>query len=209
MTTIKHILIAEDDSFLRTLLEAQCRSLGMHTCSVENGEQAVSETLSYNYDIVLTDIQMPVCDGIQAMQLLRQLGYDRPIFAMSADTIICEGFDQILHKPVDIGRLATLLQRTPQQHSVQLQISTELTALFYQNLRQLSLEFAAALQHTDLQLMRQICHKVKGGAASFGHTGLTRLADSLQQRLQHEQNNVDLLQHCQHFLRFMQQTGAS
>ncbi len=81
MSQPKHILIAEDDNFMRTLLEAQCRNLGMQTHAVADGAQAVTEALSYQYAINLTDIQMPVCDGLAAMQILRRLGYDRPIFA--------------------------------------------------------------------------------------------------------------------------------
>ncbi|MGP9801652.1 Hpt domain-containing response regulator [Rheinheimera sp. NSM] len=209
MTNRKRILIAEDDMYLRSLLDVQCQSLGVHTCSVENGEQLVTAALSYQYDIVLTDIQMPVCDGIRAVHLLRRLGYNRPVFAMSADSVAAEGFDQVLQKPVDIAFLATLLQQTPQQHIVPLQVTAELASLFYQNLQQLSQHFAEALQHDDLELMRQICHQVKGSAASFGHAGLTQLADALQQRLVTEASNNDLTEQCRHFLHFIRQTGAS
>ena len=95
MTAQKRILIAEDDSFLLSLLELQCSSLNMQTCCVGNGELLVTEALSYSFDIILTDVQMPLCDGIEAMQILRRLGYNRPIFAMSADGLECEGFDYI------------------------------------------------------------------------------------------------------------------
>ena len=208
MTTYKHILIAEDDVFLLSLLEAQCNGLNMETCCVENGEQLITEALSYKYDIILTDIQMPLCDGIQAMQILRRLGYDRPIFAMSADRINCAGFDYILQKPVDIDQLAELLSQTPQQHKVQLQISSELTALFYQNLLLLSQDFSTALHNEDLILMRQICHKIKGGAASFGLSNLSQLADHLQQRLIAETHNKALFEEGRQFLLILQRSGA-
>ncbi|MBZ9612782.1 response regulator [Rheinheimera maricola] len=208
MTSDKHILIGEDDSFLLTLLELQCQSLGMQTCGVVNGEQLVTEALSYKYDIVITDIQMPLCDGIEAMQILRRLGYDRPIFAMSADKIDCEGFDCTLQKPVDITQLAELFNQTPQQDRVPLLLNDELTALFYQNLLQLGQDFAVALQQEDLNLMRQICHKIKGGAASFGHQNLSHLADNLQQRLISETHNKDLLKECKQFLLIIQQSGV-
>ncbi|KKO44620.1 hypothetical protein WG68_15110 [Arsukibacterium ikkense] len=208
MTTYKHILIAEDDSFLLSLLDIQCSSLNMETCCVENGEQLITEALSYQYDIILTDIQMPLCDGIQAMQILRRLGYDRPIFAMSADSLDCEGFDFILQKPVDIDQLAELFNQTPQQQKVQLQISSELTALFYQNLSQLSQDFATAIHNRDFVLMRQICHKIKGGAASFGLSILSQLADQLQQRLSAETLNDNLLEEGRQFLLVLQQSGA-
>ncbi|MDX1677047.1 response regulator [Arsukibacterium sp.] len=208
MTTHKQILIAEDDSFLLTLLELQCQSLDMQTTSVVDGEQLVTAALSYNYDIILTDIQMPLCDGIQAMQILRRLGYDRPIFAMSADSLDCEGFDFIFQKPVDITQLAELLSDTPQHEKLPLQLSSELTALFYENLAQLSQQFARALENKELSQMRQICHKIKGGAASFGHSNLTQLADQLQQRLLADCAEPNLLIECQQFLQVTVQAGA-
>ncbi|MBV2130852.1 response regulator [Arsukibacterium indicum] len=208
MTSSKQILIAEDDSFLLSLLELQCSSMNMQTCCVENGEQLIAEALSYQYDIILTDIQMPLCDGIQAMQILRRLGYDRPIFAMSADSLDCAGFDCILQKPVDIDQLAGLCDQTPQQHKVQLQINSELTDLFYQNLAQLSQDFTTALQQQDVTTMRQICHKIKGGAASFGHMNLSQLADRMQHRLANDSPDNTLFQESRQFLLILQQSGA-
>ncbi|HSG52044.1 MAG TPA: response regulator, partial [Rheinheimera sp.] len=105
------ILIAEDDNFIRTLLESQCSGMGMQVTTVEDGAQAVTEALSYQYDVILTDIQMPHCDGLTAMHMLRKLGYDRPIIAMSADPIDDDGFDIVLQKPVDMAILAKLLQQ--------------------------------------------------------------------------------------------------
>ncbi|HEX5792546.1 MAG TPA: response regulator [Rheinheimera sp.] len=207
MSQPKHILIAEDDNFMRTLLDAQCRNLGMQTHTVTDGAQAVTEALSYQYDIILTDIQMPVCDGLTAMHMLRRLGYDRPIFAMSADDIADTGFDQVLPKPVDIQHLANLLQQTPQHQPVALVLDNDLTALFYQNLQQLSADFSRALNAGQRDTLRQICHKIKGGAASFGETALTTLADKLQQQLLTDRPMSELAQSCQYFAEFLQQYG--
>ncbi len=209
MSQPKHILIAEDDNFMRTLLEAQCRNLGMQTHAVADGAQAVTEALSYQYDIILTDIQMPVCDGLAAMRILRRLGYDRPIFAMSADDIDDSGFDQVLPKPVDIQRLAELLQQTPQHQPVALILDDELVALFYQNLQQMSAEFNSALKTGQRDSMRQICHKVKGGAASFGEATLSTLADNLQQQLLSDTPLPELAVSCQYFADFLQQFGGN
>jgi CheY-like chemotaxis protein len=204
-----HILIAEDDNFMRTLLEVQCNTLGMQTHAVSDGAQAVTEALSYQYDIILTDIQMPVCDGLTAMQMLRRLGYDRPIFAMSADKINATGFDQVLPKPIDIAHLASLLQQTPPQQSVELVLDDNLTALFYQNLQQLNMEFCQALQAGRRDVMRQICHKIKGGAASFGETTLAQLADKLQVQLLSDTPLADLHSHCNAFAALLQQCGGA
>lgn len=96
MSETTRLILAEDDEFLRQLLQMHCEALGAKVTAVANGEEAVSLALSYEFDVLLMDIQMPVCDGIQAMTLLRQLGYERPIYAMSADPVSADGFTAVL-----------------------------------------------------------------------------------------------------------------
>ncbi|WNO60025.1 response regulator [Rheinheimera sp. MMS21-TC3] len=209
MNTNKQILVAEDDDFLRLLLQTQCEELGVKVDTVENGEQLLTAALSYQYDIIITDIQMPICDGIEAMQLLRQLGYNRPIFAMSADPVTAEGFDDTLTKPVDNQHLANILLQTSSQKRIPLVIDDALTKLFYENLQQQETQFQQALAERNANLMRQICHKVKGGAASFGHAELTNAADKLQTLLQHKNLDNQLLLICQQFGQLLQQCGEA
>lgn len=165
MSTEKRILLAEDDDFLRLLMQTQCEEIGFLVQAVADGEQLITAALSYQFDIIITDIQMPICDGIQAMQLLRQLGYDRPIFAMSADPVNLEGFTHTLTKPIDNQQLAEVLQQTCAQQPIPLVIDNNLNQLFYKNLHQQSLDFSHALANSYQTEMRQICHQVKGGGS--------------------------------------------
>ena len=92
MSQTKQILIAEDDNFMRTLLEAQCRNLGMQTHAVPDGAEAVTEALSYQYDILLMDIQMPNLDGLQACKQIRQWEMEQqktmlPVIALTASVL--------------------------------------------------------------------------------------------------------------------------
>lgn len=91
-----NLLFAEDDELLAQLFQLQAESMGYQVLWVANGDLAVQQALSYQFDLLLMDIQMPVMDGISAMQLLRQLGYDRPIIAMSAEEVPATGFDLVL-----------------------------------------------------------------------------------------------------------------
>lgn len=209
MNTNKQILVAEDDVFLRLLLQSQCEELGVKVDTVENGEQLITAALSYQYDIIITDIQMPICDGIKAMQLLRQLGYDRPIFAMSADPVTAEGFDNTLTKPVDNQQLADIVLHASSQKRIPLVIDDGLTQLFYENLQQQEIEFQQALAERNTSLMRQICHKVKGGAASFGHAELTNAADELQTFLLQQPLDEQLFLICQQFSQLLLQCGEA
>jgi CheY-like chemotaxis protein len=64
------------------------------------------------YDIVFMDHMMPKMDGIETTTLLRDMGYTRPIVALTANAIagqaevfLRSGFDGFISKPIDIRQL--------------------------------------------------------------------------------------------------------
>ena len=102
------VLVAEDHPDNRRFISRYLRSLGLEVIAVENGEQAVEQCLQVYPDLVLLDIQMPVMDGRTAFKLLKECGFQRPIFALTAnamsheiDDYLALGFDGYLAKPLD------------------------------------------------------------------------------------------------------------
>lgn len=94
------ILIAEDmdDNYLlyKIYLEKHYDLI-----RATNGEEAVSKYLECNPDIILMDIGMPVVDGYQATDAIRQLSSDIPIVAVTAFAydedrrkVMSRGFDK-------------------------------------------------------------------------------------------------------------------
>lgn len=78
-------LVADDVSDNQALVRIFLTSAGAHIIDfANNGEEAIAKAMSRNYDVVLMDIQMPVMDGIQATKRLRELGYTKPILALTA-----------------------------------------------------------------------------------------------------------------------------
>ena len=70
------------------------------------------------YDIVFMDHMMPGMDGVEATKLLRELGYARPIIALTANAVagqaemfLNSGFNGFMSKPVDLRQLNVLLNR--------------------------------------------------------------------------------------------------
>ncbi|HPD77286.1 MAG TPA: ATP-binding protein [Spirochaetota bacterium] len=119
----KRILIAEDNMLNKMLLEKFVSKIGIDFDIVENGEQAI-EALKHNcYNLVFMDLEMPICDGHEAMKRIRkgeagEANKDIPIYAMTAhvmkDTLekcIAEGFNGYITKPVDFKRLKELLEK--------------------------------------------------------------------------------------------------
>ena len=74
--------------------------------SAVNGVEAVQKIKENNYDLVLMDIQMPVMDGLEATQQIRQFNKNIPIIALTASSepeVITEtkdsGMNDFLMKP--------------------------------------------------------------------------------------------------------------
>lgn len=175
-----NLLFAEDDALLAQLFQLQAQQAGYNVCWVDNGDAAVQQALSYHHDLILMDVQMPVMDGVSAMQLLRQLGFDRPILAMSAEEVIESGFDLVLKKPLHWDEV--------QQHLCQFEVVPPVVLQVPSDLRN------AYIQHVknSLQQLEQLCaegkwtefaaivHQLKGSAGSFGLDAISQLAHQFQ-----------------------------
>lgn len=116
------ILLAEDDPINQKVILSQLKLLGYDADLVNNG-QSVLERLTYkDYDLILMDCQMPILDGYEATQRLRQhpdMIHRQPIVialtasAMSSDRERCieVGMDDYVSKPVELNALGKVLQR--------------------------------------------------------------------------------------------------
>ena len=111
------ILIAEDmdDNYLlyKIYLEKHYDLI-----RATNGEEAVSKYLECNPDIILMDIGMPVVDGYQATDAIRQLSSDIPIVAVTAFAydedrrkVMSRGFNGYLSNPLNKDELLKMLHK--------------------------------------------------------------------------------------------------
>lgn len=113
---IGKILVAEDSRDIQIYLRALIEKRGLTVMIVENGQEALEQALLNNYDLVFMDWQMPVMDGVSATVMLREHGYEKPIIALSANTMqsdverfLSAGANHVLAKPIDISTLNQVL----------------------------------------------------------------------------------------------------
>lgn len=65
------ILIADDDRWLSTVLEARCTNLGLTVVAVEDALTALSSTGFSNPDFVILDVEMPCGNGLAVCEMMR------------------------------------------------------------------------------------------------------------------------------------------
>jgi len=70
------------------------------------------------YDIIFMDHMMPNMDGIEAAKIIRSMGYEHPIVALTANAVIGQadiflenGFEDFISKPIDVRQLNTVLNK--------------------------------------------------------------------------------------------------
>ncbi len=116
----RRALLAEDHAANAAILAEQLDRLGLETLIARNGDEALAILESETVDLVLMDIQMPVCDGISALKKIRSSPTlaDLPVLAITAsatkhevDAFLRHGFDDILTKPIDAAALKTSLRQ--------------------------------------------------------------------------------------------------
>jgi len=77
-----------------------------------------------DYDVIFMDHMMPVMDGIEATKIIRDLGYTKPIVALTANALagqaemfLKNGFDDFISKPIDTRQLnMTLIKLIRDKH---------------------------------------------------------------------------------------------
>jgi CheY-like chemotaxis protein len=111
----RRVLVAEDNSFNRALIEHVLDPMGCRLDVAGSGSEAVALFRPGRYDLVLMDCQMPEMDGLEATRQIRQIeaGSSRvPVVAVTAGTVagarracLAAGMDDFLAKPFALSTL--------------------------------------------------------------------------------------------------------
>lgn len=121
------LLLIEDDEFVRSALTRALNRTGVFSVTpAEHGARALEVLEQQSMDAILTDLQMPVMDGLTFLGHLLERGPHVPIAVMTGQQITRElaerlqgyGIAAIFTKPVDISALADELQRSMSPTSV-------------------------------------------------------------------------------------------
>ena len=116
------ILIAEDDRELRQLFSHVLMKNGYTVKGVSNGKEALDAMDNDYYDLIISDIMMPVMDGYELVRSLRDAGDTTPVMMITAKDAFDDmrlgylsGTDDYMVKPINVNemvlRVGALLRR--------------------------------------------------------------------------------------------------
>lgn len=114
------ILVADDYEDNREIIRTALSAMSLTIDFVENGQEALNQLKRENYDLILMDIQMPVMDGVEATQYIRESDApyrDIPILALTASVMRHQqeeylniGINKVISKPFSIQKLRKVVR---------------------------------------------------------------------------------------------------
>jgi two-component system sensor histidine kinase EvgS len=187
-----YVLIADDFSANRLVLKQQLEFLGHRVTAVENGAQALEAWLAGDFDLIITDCNMPGMDGYELARAIRRLDTEmlqegrRPIIGFTASALTDEefrcleaGMDRLLVKPITLSQLAQALAAVLPDELLPNEFDVDEVDLLTQQDAQIKARFLAelsrsvrdeirvlgtAIQSDDREQIKSSLHNLQGTA---------------------------------------------
>jgi signal transduction histidine kinase/CheY-like chemotaxis protein/HPt (histidine-containing phosphotransfer) domain-containing protein len=190
------VLLVEDNPDNQRLLSMYIRKTGADITVASNGLEAVELVRDHDFDLIVTDIQMPVMNGLDATRAIRQHGYEGPIIALTAgalksdaDACFDAGCTDFAVKPIDRQHLSALLGRYLEPRSKSdnevtpivsplLAEEPELADLVQRFVDQLPEMIARIRKYFETEnddTLKRELHTLKGTSGNFGFFDLMQL----------------------------------
>ncbi|PCJ63377.1 MAG: response regulator [Planctomycetota bacterium] len=116
----KNILIVEDEESIRNLLVKIVATLDLVPDTASNGQEGYDLFTKNKYDLIITDMKMPVMNGRDMIKKIRddESGRNTPLIILSAYISIVEvkdllevGATYFLNKPIEMDDLIEYIQK--------------------------------------------------------------------------------------------------
>ncbi len=206
-----HILVAEDQPENLQLIVKMLEKMSLTVVGTANGKEAIEAYLTDDFDLILLDIQMPIMDGLETLEMLNSISNSTPVIALTANAMKHEvneylrvGFSDHLAKPIErkpfVSKIAHYLGQTSDYIDVELSKEEidELQQQFESNLPQYLNSLAENFDSQDWAALQRDAHSLKGAASTLGYLELSEIAALLEELLKDEnmapiQQNVNQL----------------
>src|SRR5260221_5072304 len=113
-----HLLLVEDKAELRQMLKLALSKAGYVVTEAADGTEGVRLVQGHPFSIVLTDLKLPGCSGLEILKKVQEVDAGIPVVVMTAYGSIeeavramKEGAYDFIQKPVDLEHLRLLLER--------------------------------------------------------------------------------------------------
>ena len=179
----RNVLVIDDDPMLRDVVREMLERNGVSCTVCSSAKEVVREMRGRDYDLLLSDIQMPGTNGFDLLTLLRNsaIGNSRviPVVAMTArgdrdkDAYLKAGFTECIYKPFSSQELLGLISAVEGRDGEETKVFDFSAALsevddkerllrsFIAQSRKDMEGLGAAMEETDRKQLREITHRMQ------------------------------------------------
>lgn len=200
------ILVCEDNILNQKLVKSVIQNFGFELDIAENGEEGIALLSKKEYDLILMDLQMPVKDGYQTTEYIRnEMNLTIPIIAMTAHSLVGEqercydvGMDAYVPKPFKQAALLEAIKTVMHKdvNAVKKRridfsyldemaggdpgFKKEMTALFIEKIPPEAALLADAFHNNNTDRVKKIAHNMKSSFDMFMLTDLSNYLSILE-----------------------------
>jgi DNA-binding NtrC family response regulator len=123
---MEKVLVVEDEKDVREVVSEMLKGWGYEPVVAENGKVGLDMFRSHLFSLVITDIRMPVMDGLDMLKLIRKDDPKIPIVVItgyptvdSAVESLVEGADYYIVKPINMDDLKAKIHKAFEKRKIQ------------------------------------------------------------------------------------------
>lgn len=200
------MLVAEDNPVNRTLLVRQLEELGCEVTLCVDGVETLARWNADEFDVLITDMNMPLMNGYELVRALRARSTNAPIIGLTANALqaqreagLAAGLNAWIVKPVDLRTLHDALSTAcariisakftvPPQASLEREKSkefyeTQLRAAFNTTMREDMASMREALAARDPAAAVSTLHRMRGSLVVVNADETARFCGVLEQKI--------------------------
>ena len=192
------VLVVDDIETNLKVADGLMRPYKMQVELRKSGIAAIESVKKNSYDLIFMDHMMPEMDGVEATKRIRELGFDLPIIALTANTVagaremfLESGFNDFLSKPIIIDKLNAILEKwIPKEkqekasegssEAITAIAEAELLAIFYKDGFSKIEILNKCLEVQDYNLYTIHVHALKSASANVGAANISESAKALE-----------------------------
>lgn len=109
----EHLLVVDDDPAVRRMLHTALSRAGFLVTLASNGAEAlfISSSSLHNFDALVSDIEMPLLNGLALMDRLREQNPSLPTLLMTGTAAVVRDDCHLLRKPFSVEELLQAISR--------------------------------------------------------------------------------------------------
>ncbi|WKL49687.1 ATP-binding protein [Flavobacterium pectinovorum] len=201
------ILVCEDNVLNQKLVKSVIQNFGFELDIAENGEEGIEFLSKKEYDLVLMDLQMPVKDGYQTTEHIRnKMKLSIPIIAMTAHSLVGEqercydvGMDAYVPKPFKQAALLEAIKmvmnkdvNTVKRRRIDFSyldemacgnpdFKKEMVALFIEKIPAEVIQLEEAFNDSNVDRVKKLAHNMKSSLDMFMLTDLSNCLSIIEE----------------------------